>query len=377
MLDVLNLVTFLGAVQGFFFGLLLLGLPKGNRTANRLLAAFLLLFSVSMIGIIAYSSRWILRFPHLGLIHAPFASVNSIPLYLYFLALTRKGFRLEARHWALFTPFLIATLGLMPFYVLTAREKYDILWASYANIPVAWKVSFIFSALMNFIGLAATYVVILRHERLIREIYSSPLNKTLLWARNFLYAGTATFFLCVIVSIFSFNWADPASNLVYSIIIYIFGYRAMRQPDIFTDIAEATFPQTDGVPLVRQGGKYEKSGLSPEKARVLLEKLDRLMTEEHLFLDPDLNLQQLGARLELPPHQVSQLLNQFRGESFSDFVNRFRVEYFKKAIANPANAHLSLLAIAFDSGFNSKAAFNAVFKKMTGMTPSAFKEQLI
>jgi len=373
MLNVVNLITIIGAFQGVFFSLVLLGLPKGNLLANRLLALFLLNFSIGMIGISLYSSKWVLQMPHLGLLHAPFNAVTAVPMYLYFLALTKKGFRLRWRHALYFIPFLAILIGFLPFYLLPAAEKTDVLLESYLALPLSWKISFLFSLLVNLVGFVATYILIIRHERVIREVYSSPLNHTLLWARTFFYAGLATFAVCVFVSLFSINWADPVSNLCFSVIIYVFGYRALRQPEIFTDVSAAALPPAAAIPLVHQNVKYEKSGLSEAKAQSLLTALEQLMEKEKPYLDANLNLQQLADSLFIPPHQLSQLLNQFRGESFSDYVNRFRVEYFKQAIANPANRHYSILGIAYESGFNSKAAFNAVFKKITSQTPSEFR----
>ena len=375
MLDFLNIATLIGAVQGLFFGVVLLGLSKGNRLANRMLALFLIIFSISMVGAVAYVSRWILKIPQFGLIHAPFAAIISAPFLLYILAQTRKRFRLRIWHAALFLPFLVTLVLEIPFYRLSPVEKYEYLLASYSGFPASWKTGFVFSAVFNFICLLAAWLIVLRHERVIREVYSNTENKTLLWTRHFLYAGIATFLLCIAVSFFDVALADPVSNFLFSIIIYVFGYRALRQPEIFGDVSAESLPETETLPLVHRPGKYEKSGLPESKAREWLDKMDQLMTEEKLYLDPLFNLQQLAGRLHLTPHRVSQLLNQFRGESFSDYVNRFRVGHFKRAVIDPGNAHLSLLAIAFDSGFNSKAAFNAVFKKMTGMTPSEFKDR--
>lgn len=376
MLDFLNFVALTGAVQGIFFGLILLNLSRGNRIANRMLALFLVIYSLSMIGAVAYVSRWILKFPQLGLIHAPFSAVIFAPFLLYILALTQKDFRLKTWHFALFLPFFGQILWETPFYRLSSAEKYEYLLASYSGFPASWKIGFAASAIFNFLGLAASYLVILRHERVIREVYSNTEHKTLLWTRNFLYAGIATFLLCILVSFFDVSLADPVSNLLFSVVIYVFGYRAMRQPEIFGDVSADALPETETLPLVHRSVKYEKSGLSAAQAREWLDQLDRLMTGKKPFLDPMLNLPQLAAQLDLTPHQLSQLLNQFKGESFSDFVNRFRVEHFKQAVNDPDNAHLSLLSIAFDSGFNSKAAFNAVFKKMTGLTPSEFKDSI-
>lgn len=377
MLDLVNLITLVGAVQGVFFGLVLLGLPGGNRLANRFLALFLLFFSLTMLGIVAYSTHWILKAPHWGLVHTPLGAILGGAFLLYILAMTRKNFRPNGwHHVLLWLPALIILVWLAPFYALSAAEKRTLLEASYTSLPDTWRYIFIFSNVVNFACLLSSAVLVLRHERVIREVYSSPLNKSLTWTRHFLYTGFAIFMACVICSFYDLNWADSVSNCLMSVVIYVFGYRAMRQPEIFSDVSAEAIPEDSNLSLVHSpAGKYGKSGLSKSKAQALQDKLDELMNTQKIYLDPTLNLQQLSDRLGITPHQVSQLLNQFCGESFSDFINRYRVDYFKNAVTNPANAHLSLLAVAFESGFNSKAAFNAVFKKVTGQTPSEFARQ--
>lgn len=369
--EILNILTLLGAVQGVFFSLVLFQLKRGNRLANRFLALFLLVISITMLGIVAYSTQWVIQHPHLALLHTPFGAIFGSPFLMYIIVLTSKNFRMTWWHWALFLPFLIVAIWLMPFYWLGAEEKISVLQNSYVKFPESWRNIFIFSNLFNFGMIVYSNLLILRHERVIREVYSSPVNKSLLWARNFLYIGTGIFFLCVFMSITDIVWADSFSNFEFSLLIYIFGYRALRQPDIFGDVSEASIPQSTPS-LVRSTPKYEKSGLPVEKSGELLSRLDQIMESEKPYLDANLNLQQLATRMEMPPHQLSQLLNQYKGVSFSDYVNACRVKHFKQAVLDPANAHLSLLGVAYECGFNSKAAFNAVFKRLTGMTPSAF-----
>ena len=376
-IDIVNFITLMGAVQGIFFALILFRMQGGYRVANRMLALFLLTFSVSMMGIVAYGSHWILRAPRLALVHTPFGAMLGVPFLFYMLALTRKQFRMEWWHWLLLAgPFVVVVLVLLPFYQLGLAEKTAILEASYVKLPDTWRYIFIFSNLVSFACILISYVLTLRHERVIRELYSSPLHKTLAWARQFLHAGALVFIACVIASFFDIVWADNISNLLMSGIIYVFGYRAIQQPEIFRELSADAIPDASGLSLVHTGGsKYEKSGLTEARAQSLLTELDRRMDLEKMYLDPTLNLQQLASALGIKPHQTSQLLNQYKKAGFSDFINAYRVEHFKSAIFDPANAHLSILAVAFESGFNSKAAFNAVFKKMTGLTPSGFAKQ--
>lgn len=366
-------ITLLGAVQGVFFGLVLLGWPNGNRLALRFLSMFLLFFSISMMGIVAYSTRFVLQYPHLAQLHIPLDAALGAPFLMYILALSQNDFRWRPWHWLLFLPLVIYIVWLMPFYLLTAEEKRAVLEASYNQLPEAWRLRFVISNILNFWYIIASFVLIIRHERVIKELYSSTRYKSLLWARDLQFAGAAVFALCVLFSAYDIDLANDLSNLAFSIVIYVFSYRAIRQPDIFKEFSHQPLPVEPNPPLQRQAGKYEKSGLSEVKALALLEKLDALMEKEKLYLQPDLNLLQLAERLQTPPHQVSQLLNQYRQTNFFDFVNRYRVAHFQREAADPRNAHLSILALAFDSGFNSKASFNAVFRKMTGITPSAFR----
>jgi adenylate cyclase len=83
-------------------------------------------------------------------------------------------------------------------------------------------------------------------------------------------------------------------------------------------------------------------------------------------------LRGLAELLDLAPNQLSQLLNEGFDKNFSEFVNGFRLTAFKAKVGNDGLKHLTLLALAYDSGFNSKTVFNTFFKKAMGMTPKAY-----
>lgn len=376
MKDIASILLLLGAGQGIFFSLILLGLSKNNHKAYRWLAVFLLLFSISMIGTVLYDQRIVVAYPHLGLITAPFGISMGFTLFLYVKSLSEKNYQFRKWQWLHLLPVLISILILMPFYLLPIEEKRVAMDASYEGFPWLWKVNFIFSTAINSCYIIATMITITRHERHIKQLYSNTEHKSLIWVRHFLTAGISTFIICIIMSLFDIAMADTISNVMFSFVIYVMGYRALRQPEIFSEFTEQTLEDTDEPSLIKIPSKYSKSGLTEEKAKLLASKLDDLFYKEKIYLNPELTLQELSDRLGITPHLVSQLLNQIKEQSFFDFVNSFRVEHFKENVKKPENAHLSLLAIALDSGFNSKAAFNSVFKKVTGTTPSAFRNTL-
>ncbi|MEO0585441.1 MAG: helix-turn-helix domain-containing protein, partial [Bacteroidota bacterium] len=122
--------------------------------------------------------------------------------------------------------------------------------------------------------------------------------------------------------------------------------------------------------------KYKKSLLSKDVIPDLRKKLLYWMEDHQPFLDPHLTLKALAEQIQLPPNQLSQLLNESFEQNFSDFVNAYRLEVFKEKMGNPQNRHLTLLALAYESGFNSKTVFNTYFKKITGLTPRAYQKEM-
>ncbi len=100
--------------------------------------------------------------------------------------------------------------------------------------------------------------------------------------------------------------------------------------------------------------------------------LQQLMTEEQVYLDPDLNLRSLAERMEMTPNRLSWLINEVMRKNFNEYVNGYRLETFKQKALDPANRNFTLLGLAYESGFNSKSVFNQFFKKTTGITPRAW-----
>jgi AraC-like DNA-binding protein len=118
--------------------------------------------------------------------------------------------------------------------------------------------------------------------------------------------------------------------------------------------------------------KYEKSGLTRELALRDLERLKHIMRVEKPYLDSELSLPDLSMQLRIPRNRLSQILNEYIGASFNDFINSYRVEEAKRILlANDGSGNI--LRIAFDAGFNSKTTFYTIFRKATGMTPSEYQ----
>jgi AraC-like DNA-binding protein len=100
--------------------------------------------------------------------------------------------------------------------------------------------------------------------------------------------------------------------------------------------------------------------------------IEKFMNSEKPFLESSLNLSELSKKLDFSSTQLSEIINDGFGMNFNDFVNSYRVNAVKEALDEKKHESLSLVGIAYNSGFNSKATFNRVFKKQTGISPSEY-----
>jgi AraC-like DNA-binding protein len=117
--------------------------------------------------------------------------------------------------------------------------------------------------------------------------------------------------------------------------------------------------------------KQKRSYLSNIDKEKLRNKIDELMKTEEIFIDDNLTMDKLASLSEVSYHQLSEFINSYYGKNFITFINEFRIKKAKKLLNE--KPEYTILAIAYEAGFNSKSAFNAAFLKITGFTPSEYK----
>lgn len=118
--------------------------------------------------------------------------------------------------------------------------------------------------------------------------------------------------------------------------------------------------------------KPEKKKIADADVRLWTERLETVLSAEMLYKDPNLKLGALARKVNISTHQLSQLLNDNLGKSFSTLINEHRIAEACRLIL--AGSPLTYEAIGYEVGYNSKSTFYAAFKKTKGVTPSAYKE---
>jgi TolB-like protein/AraC-like DNA-binding protein len=113
----------------------------------------------------------------------------------------------------------------------------------------------------------------------------------------------------------------------------------------------------------------EDAKLTTNEIDYFMETLQKSMENDNVFLNPSLSLKMLADILQIHPNKLSWLINERHNKNFNEYINHFRLQYFKEIALNPENSHITLLGLAFESGFNSKTVFNSYFKKAEDTTP--------
>jgi AraC-like DNA-binding protein len=373
-----------GGLQGLLFTAFLI-----RRKLHRHGYAFLLIyFGVMLLQIVlkVMSKGWLMEnwfFAYQLSYQLPFLYGPLAFLFVRQLT-TRQNFRaVDALHFLAFVvPATLLFLGQASpladdvLYVLFSREKRVVLQLLSLGI-YHWL----------------AYKLWQRHNQSLKKYFSNIEQLQLSWLRKFILLSFA---ICSIIAITIFlmhvfyptlHWLRMGF-VALTLFIYWVSYAALTQPDIFSVIHgnAKDHPSTEREPAIvtglkpklqvhRPARKYGNSSLPDEEAARIAACLEAVMAAQRPYLDPEFTIDKLAKLVSSNRHHLSQVLNQKLGLSFYDYVNTYRVNEARVLLADAARAGHKIAAIAYDAGFNSLSAFNDVFKKMTGQTPSQYRKQ--
>ena len=390
--DWIQLAVALGAVQGLLLAGVLVA-HRSNRVANRVLAALMFAFSVSLASVVYYTSGLTRAYPHLFGISYPLPWVFGPLVYLYTLAASDRDWRFRARHALHFAPAIAVVIVTLPIYMMSGAEKmalFDRLQAG--DVPTVLVVLEPFKYVSGLSYSVATVVHLRRHRQRVRNSYSNTERVNLRWLLSLAGAAAAIWVLATVTEAAGLGSDRPSGvdldALAVALLVYAIGYMGLRQPEIFRydappPAAAAESAPTEPAPAgeveqpsVRADQRQPRTGLGEGEAARLKAELLALMAREHPHRDPELTLARLAELLNSTPHKVSELLNAELGQTFYDFVNGYRVDEVRRRLGEEKSQHLSVLTLAMDAGFASKSTFNDVFKKRTGRTPSTYRKAL-
>lgn len=363
-------------IQGLILTALLF-YSKLNQPANRFLAAVLFLVSLHLFFAAFENRAFYMQYPHLGRVTWTFSSLYGPLIFLFVQAITHSLPRQWWKNLWLCVPFLVALGNVLPYYLMSASEKrayYDDFEAAFRdNFSVVNQ--FVIISLVVF--MIACLIYYQRMEKRVRHEYSSLDAVRIPWIRPFLgMAILASFigFLGFYGRKFGLAHLTDLYDIRFLGVVALFYWLSIKV--LMYPVSFGIIPQDEASP-VDAGVSKKRTGGDAEKLVAAFNTIRDRLEREKMYINPGLTLTELSDRTGMARHLVSQAINTLYPGNFFDLINDYRVEEFIRQAGNPENSHLTLLGIAKNSGFNSKASFYAVFKKKTGKTPAEYLESQI
>ena len=343
------------------FSIFLFTVQSQNKLANRIFSVFLLITALDLSGL--FLNEFFIEHPDLMILKVS-SSLLQMPLFfLYVLAVCYSDFRIKLKHFTHGVPFLIFLFVLK----ITSISEQNLFYFR------------IVAEIQYFAYIFVIIYTLKRYKTIYLENYSNSDNSGYKWLFQItLFFCFAHIFVMLKVGALLLGLGENNIKFLYVLIsisalliICWFVLRALYKPHLYTGI------KTE---LVSVETTVEKRETSPEKDRAILssiESLSRYMEKEKPYLDFDLSLERLASNLNMPEKDLSILINHHLGKHFFDFINEYRIAEAKKILENPENKKLTILEILYQVGFNSKSSFYTAFKKITTLTPTAYRKMAL
>ena len=382
--NILRIISGFGILQGVLLAAVIFFHAKSDRSVNTFLALYILAASLILtIPFIVQFAGWQNSF-----FIQPVPVLTGPLVYLYLRSFKEKiSFRKAIPH---FIPFIL--FFFLAYYNISrfARIYPDakVIPPEAVRSPITILIVYLRPLHQLFYYFLARKVL-LSYQRSIRHLFSETNRIELNWARLLVngYLVLACLFMLHFPLVVLFPqhvtkllWFTFAFGAPY---IYLVTIKGMMQPTIWQvqphtnkeEVEEEIHDMEElETELEEEKARPSRAGLHPEKIEALTGRVIDLMEREKIYQEPELTLQQLAQKLETPAHNLSLAINEGLKKNFYDLVNGYRVEEAKRLLVEPNSNNYTVLSIGFEAGFNSKTTFNTVFKKFTGLTPTAYRE---
>lgn len=374
-------------LQGLIFAVLLLIKYKRKDNISDLFLGLILLFTCYnqtcyTVGFMGWYDTF--RNTKINYFLYNIAIVLGPLIFLYVKSITTSNFKFRTKDWwhfALAIAFVFYRItiftydALQPGFHETQNGELKISLDEAIIQPAMSFIEFPFMLLY----LAFTLQLFYNYRKRITQYFSNTYKLELNWILTFLILFTLLFLYDTTQTIVGTFVTDLNYqqrwwlNLFAALITLYVGIKGY-----FTDTTKlkklnfSFSPSLDAIPENTKEDKTKSISNSD------IEIVKALMERDKAYLNPELNLSDLAKQANMSRAQLSEIINSGFNKNFNDFVNMYRVDAFKSMLKENKHKQLSLLGIAEECGFNSKATFNRVFKKLTNSSPSEYlKKQLL
>lgn len=371
----------IGFIQAFFFAML--ALTKKNKEVADYILALLFLTLCYQLGVnyVMFSGN-IYDFPHLIGTSGPLSFLYGPLLFFFIINYISEKHVFKPKNLLHFVPFLADHIfNLFHFYFETGQQKIDNFNSIVNGKPdFELSISLILRSISPIVYCIWSIYVLKTHRKNVKKLYSFTSDKLklewlwyLTW--SMMIVGTSAMILNFIIVFFDLaDWVELRKMIfvIGSFWVFFLGYYSVKKTPFYRSFHVDGLDTLELDAMTEQPEKYEKTRLKEDEVPILKKKVLDYLDESKPYLNKNLTIGELADSIEIPAYQLSQLINDQLGQSFFEFINSYRVEEVKVRFFDSKFSNLTLLGIAMECGFNSKASFNRIFKQLTNQTPTEY-----
>ena len=360
-LSIYHFLILLVILQGFFLAAIFLLNKKFRRKSNQVLGAALIAMSFLAIGHLLDDLNLSVSYPVITYLPIRYTIVLPIALFYIVTFLLHPRYQLKQRdYWFIFPLLLQLGINFLLFIVYLIKPTLV------EDSPIYFWYVQVREILSIAYSLVVIFIVLKQLRNYQTQLKRQPTgltNVSLKWIQNSILALFVLCALWIVGQLEFFFYGDNIlafhpTWLLMGLLVFWLGYFIILRRDIFE------------VPVLKETNKTTLSDKTAEHFKRVL----HLIESEKLYRNPALSMDMLAEKSKLSNGYLSQIINQKEGKNFYDFINTYRVTEVKAHLKDAKFDHYSILGIGLEAGFQSKSTFNAVFKKMTGMTPTQYKK---
>lgn len=369
--NIYNSIILAGVIQGFIFGAIVLLSKKYKSKSVYFLIALIVTYSLNNlqyylvdIGVINYDELFT-RY------YFPWVEFTPVLLYFYVVSFLFPEKRISKKAKWLFSLFALHFLISTTYKILVKVES-----KSESTVKLIDDLRYysayyaeIVTALFSVCVLIGLFMKIKSYRKTYAEFQKNHIKLELNWLKTILFVLLVLTLLNVTLVLTDMQLFEDVSYypvwILVAIIIYWLGHIGVYKYGIVEERKQ-----------IRKKGKRKVHSKEKGKTKnIIIERLKNYLVEEKRFLDSDLTLEKTAEALGLSQGHLSKIINTELNINFKEYINSLRVEEAKSYLVDSEFSNYTLVAIGLEAGFNSKSAFNASFKKITGKTPSEYKRQ--
>lgn len=348
------------------FAAIIMTSKRKPGVSDRLLAAWLFLFAIDFgnLGITAACTDH-------SMVQSSFFLYNPA-FYLYARSFTESGFSLKWRQLIHLIPYVFFEIAKL-IHPFTLNIDYFFVHDHLLWLRLSFAIALIASLSIYNIR---SILIVHRHRINLKNIFSNiSKNQKITWLLFILVSYMVFVFTVVTWGVLGFLTKDLETASIYNLLAsisltFLLGFYGIKQEDIFIRIQR----NKEATKSIKK--TYQYSSLSKTRKKEIAQLILHYFNTKKPYLNPELNMPMLAEELNLPKHQVTEVLNTEIGKNFFQFVNEYRVKAVQQRLADQKNDHYSIEAIGYDCGFSSKSSFFAFFKTATGKTPLQYKKSV-